>query len=304
MPRSLDLHSGPSVSTSPDDAGQVVRHETSGFVGAAGTPIFSQAWLPAGPPLAVVVVAHGLAEHGGRYAPLATRLAGLGVAVHLPDHRGHGRSGNAPQLGRANLGRWHDAVQDLWTQIALAIEAHPRRPVFLVGHSMGGALALDVALHHPDALRGLVLSGPALGTGEPTTGPRVAIARILSRIVPGAPVLRLRAEFVSRDPEVVRAYESDPLVHHGAIPARTAVELLDAMTRLQHEAAALEMPVLVMHGGDDRLVPLAATLPVYRRIGAADQTVRVLEGLYHEILNEPEREAVVAEMCSWILQRC
>ena len=244
-------------------------------------PIHSLAWLPNRPVVGIVVIAHGLAEHAARYAPLAARLTGAGLVVYAPDHRGHGRSGNVHRLGRANLGRWPDAVLDLWTQIALAAEAHPGKPVFLFGHSMGGALALDAALHHQAALRGLVLSGPALGTEEPGRGPRAVIARALSQIAPNAPVLRLRADYVSRDPAVVRAYEEDPLIHHGAVPARTAVELLDAMGRLQREAPALRVPVLVMHGGSDRLVPLAATRDTYERLGSADRTIRVFDGLYH-----------------------
>ncbi len=282
---------------------QAWAHHCAGFVGAAGTPIFTQAWLPSQPPAAVVVISHGLAEHSGRYAGLAARLTGAGFAVHVSDHRGHGRSGNSPRGGRANLGRWRDAVADLWTHVAESAAAHAGRPVFLVGHSMGGALALDLALRHPQAIRGLVLSGPAIATDEARPGIRLLLARVLARLAPNTGVLRLPAEYVSRDPAVVRAYECDPLVYRGSVPARTVVELLNAMPRLQADANRLRVPVLVMHGGDDRLVPTTPNRLVYDRIGSVDRTVRIYDGLFHEIFNEPERDRVIDDLLAWISKR-
>jgi lysophospholipase len=275
----------------------------SGFVGVGGTPIFTQAWLPPQPWVAGIVISHGLAEHSGRYASLAARLTTQGLAVHALDHRGHGQSGNAPRSARANLGRFRDAVADLDTLVVQVADAHPGLPLFLFGHSMGGAIALSLALRHPQPLRGLLLSGPAVATAEAGPGPRLALAKLLAWLAPDTGVLRLPADAISRDLEVVRAYENDPLVHRGAVPARTLIEMLVAMSMLQANAGALRMPVLIMHGSADRLVPLAMTRGVYERIGSQDKTVRIYDGLYHEIVNEPEREQVIGELLAWILDR-
>jgi len=265
--------------------------------GCQDAQLFAQAWLPERDPRAVVVISHGLAEHGGRYAELAARLVSSGYAVYALDHRGHGRSTGE----RANIDRFAYVVSDLSAFVGRAQQQHPDAPVFLLGHSMGGAIALDCALRYLGSLRGLVLSAPALAPGEAVPPLKAWIVRLLSRLAPGTGALTLPAAAISRDPAVVRAYEADPLVFRGAIPARTLVELLDAMAAFPESAPRLKVPVLVQHGTGDRLVPVAATRPVYERLGRAGlRTVRLYDGLYHEAYNEPEREQVIADLEAWI----
>ena len=165
---------------------------------------------------------------------------------------------------------------------------------------MGGAIALACALRHPAAIRNLVLSGPALSAGKQVPALQLIMVRLLSAILPNVGALTLPADAISRNPAVVRAYEQDPLVYRGAIPARTMAELLKAMQAFPDTVDALRMPVLVLHGTADRLVPLGPVEPVLKRLGSADKTVHRYEGLYHEVFNEPERDRVIGDMLAWL----
>ena len=273
------------------------KHREFQFPGCQEASLFGQAWLPEAPPRAIVVISHGLAEHSGRYAALASRLVGKGYAVYALDHRGHGRSSGP----RANVERFDYLVSDLGAFIGRAQREHPHTTVILLGHSMGGAIALACALKYRNVLRALVLSGPALATSEALPAYKRLIVRLLSVLSPNTGALTLPAAAVSRDPAVVREYETDPLVFRGAIPARTLTELLQAMQRLQQTAHELRIPVLIQHGTADALVPLAATHPVYQHLGQAKQrTLQVYEGLYHEIYNEPERDRVIGDLEAWL----
>ncbi len=269
--------------------------------GAGGLVLRTRRWLPAGEPRALFVLVHGLAEHAGRYAGLVRAMRTRGFAVFALDHRGHGESGGR----RAQIDRFDFLIEDLTLLVDSARAAFPRKPLVLFGHSMGGAIAFAWAVRHPDELAALILSGPLLGIdGAAAASPlRLALVRTLSRLAPNLPALTLPADAVSRDPESVRAYESDPLVHRGAIPARTAAELMQHVGAFAAGAPSLRMPVLVLHGTGDRLVPLAATLPVVQAIGSRDKTVRHYEGLYHELLNEPERAQVLADIVGWLEAR-
>jgi alpha-beta hydrolase superfamily lysophospholipase len=267
------------------------------FPGCHDCTLFAQAWLPERDARAVLVIAHGLAEHGGRYSGLAARLVAQGYAVYAPDQRGHGRSAGR----RAAVERFDYLVSDLGTFIGRAQREHPGAPAFLVGHSMGGAVALACALRYHSSLRGLVLSAPLLAVVPEPSGVRLATLRLLASMAPNVGALTLPAAAISRDPEVVRAYENDPLVYRGRIPARTVAELLQATSSLRRRAHELRLPVLVQHGSADSLVSLEATHPVYQHLGVAKQrTLLVYEGLYHEIYNEPERERVIGDLVTWL----
>ncbi len=265
--------------------------------GCGDVEIHGRAWLPEHDPRALVVISHGLGEHCGRYDGLAGRLVDAGYAAYAIDHRAHGRSGGA---ARANIGRFEFLVSDLGTFIGRAQREHPGVPTILVGHSMGGLVALDCALRNPRVLQALVLSAPALAAEAVPTF-KLLLAKLMSRIAPNAGALVLEAASVSRDAAVVRAYQQDPLVFHGSIPSRTVVELLAAMESTASRANSLKLPVLVQHGTADRLVPLAVVQPVYARLGEPKQrTLRIYEGLYHEVYNEPERDRVIADLLSWL----
>lgn len=267
------------------------------FAGSERVTIFWRAWLPDRSPLAAVVIAHGVAEHSGRYAHVGARLAESGYAAYALDHRGHGRSGGV----RAMLDRMDNVVVDLRAFIALVRERHDGLPVFLLGHSMGGAISLEYALRH-DGLDGLALSGAAtaLESASPTT--RV-VARILATVTPRLGLLKLDSSKISTDPEVVRAYDDDPLVFRGKLPARTISELAGSIVAFPPRLPRLVLPVLVMHGGADALVPVLASARVHAEAGATDKTLKVYDGLAHEILNEPDRERVIGDLVAWLDER-
>jgi len=273
--------------------------ETSGFQsGAGGRRIFWRAWTPEATPTAVVVIAHGAGEHSGRYAHVASRLVGAGYAVYALDHRGHGRS-DGP---RALIEHVDLTVSDLDGLVGRARAAHPGAPVFLLGHSMGAMIALRYAPVHQDRLAGVILSG-ALAALEDVPAPLRLIGQLLSRVAPRTPLIAIDPSLVSRDPAVVQAYRDDPLVHHGKLPARTAAQIADTVQSFPSTVGAITVPILIMYGTADGLCPPAGSVMLGERVGSADRTLTPYPGLFHEILNEPERETVLDEICAWLSVR-
>ena len=246
----------------------------------------------------MVVLAHGASEHGSRYAWVGGRLAERGFALYAGDHRGHGRSDGS----RALIDRMDNAVADLDRVVDVAVERHGGQAPFMLGHSMGGAVALSYALAHQDRLRGLILSAPlaVLEAASPLT--RLA-GRVLSAVVPKLGVYEIDSTAVSRDPAVVRDYDADPLNYHGRLPARTVAELSAAIDSFPDRLGDLTLPLLTMHGTDDRLVPPRASELVIERGGSADKSIIRYDGLYHELLNEPERERVLDDIVGWMEAR-
>lgn len=273
-----------------------MQHRESTAAGIGGLELFSQAWLPEAPPRASIVIAHGLGEHSGRYATLATELVERGYAVYAMDHRGHGRSAGP----RANIERFSYVVSDFSAFVGRCARQHLDTPVYMLGHSMGGAIAFASALRLQHLLRGLVLSAPALATANDVPRWQEWFVRMLAVVAPNTGALSIPPSAVSRDPAVVMRYESDSLVHHGAVPARTVVELLDAMRAFPASVRELRLPTLILHGTADKLVELAATRPLYQAFSANHRTVKLYEGLFHEVFNEPERATVTADLFAWL----
>jgi acylglycerol lipase len=270
-------------------------HQRDGWVGARdGTRLYWQAWLPEVPARAVAVIVHGVAEHGARYAFLAHRLADAGIAAYALDHRGHGRSDGR----RAFIGSMDLLVDDLQTFIERETDHSPGRPT-LVGHSLGGAVSIAYALRHDDSLAGVVLSGPAVAT-KAVSPAMFAVSRTLSRLAPALPLFKLDEGLISRDPQVVQAYRTDPLVYSGKLPARTLWQILSSMRTVPEQIAQLHAPLLLLHGGEDALCPPSGSEMIYARTTSSDRTLRIFPGLYHEVFNEPERDEVVAEVVNWI----
>jgi acylglycerol lipase len=268
--------------------------ERGTFEGESGGQIFWQRW-PAAGPRAALVIAHGVSEHSDRYRHVAARLNDAGYDVWALDHRGHGRSDG----GHANIGRMSSAVADIGTVIGMAREANPGLPVFLLGHSMGGALALEFALDRQDEIDGLVLSAPAADL-EAASPLELFLGRILSAVAPNMGVFDVDPSAVSRDPQVVQDYVNDPLNYHRKLPARTVSELAASITRFPDRLPGLRVPLLVMVGTADRLVPPKASRFVHHDAGSADKRLVAYEGLYHEILNEPEQDKVMGDLVAWL----
>jgi acylglycerol lipase len=267
---------------------------TGTFPGTRGRSIHWASWEPAErSAIGVIVIIHGFGEHCGRYQHVADRLTRAGWAVLALDHHGHGRSD-----GRRGRISFPDAVTDIDRLVDDAVARHPGLPVFMLGHSMGGALALRYALVHGDRLEGLILSGPLVQV-EGRAAAKL-LGRALGRLAPGLGVTRLDPNLVSRDPEVVGAYVEDPLVFHDPLPAGTVSEFLRHAATLPAEVNQIRLPTLLMYGTRDRLCAPQGAVLVSQRIGAEDLTTRSYEGLYHEIFNEPERERVLDDVCGWL----
>lgn len=272
-----------------------VEHAEARLNGARGVSLFHQSWQPAGAPRGAVVIAHGFAEHGGRYAAVAGRLVEAGYAVRALDHRGHGRSGGK----RTSVVRFDDYVEDLATIVTISRTDWPSARLTLLGHSMGGLIALAFATQHPASLDNLVLSAPAACPGDVSRA-MIAVGRVLSRVAPNAGVLKLPLGAISRDPAVVDAYRRDPLVFATRLRARLGAEMLRAMDGVAAALPSLRLPLLVMQGTEDRLVDPGCGPSVYARAGSPDKTLRMYDGLWHEIVNEPERESVIADLVAWL----
>lgn len=256
--------------------------------------LFWRAWLPAAEATGIVLVSHGLGEHSGRYAELAATLTADGWAVYAPDHAGHGLSeGRRVDGGPAN---W---VPDLDLVRRHAAARHPDRPVVLLGHSMGGLIALRYAAAHQAALAGLVLSAPALSK-QAVPGRLVPVLTALARVAPTLRPAGIDVADLSKDPAVVAAYRADPLVHHGHPTLRLGSAMFDAMDEVLATAAEIRLPVLLQHGVDDRITTVETSRALAAALGSEDLTVEFYEGLWHEIYNEPERERPIADLRAWL----
>ena len=263
--------------------------------GARGVELFWRGRLPAGEPTGVVLVCHGLGEHSGRYGHVEDALVPDGWAVYGLDHRGHGRSGGR----RAHLDRYSDWLTDFDAFRRLVEARHPGLPLFVLGHSMGGQIALAYALDHAAGLRGLVLSAPALASNAVPKA-AVLVLRGLARFAPTLRPAGIDPTKISKDPAVVADYQADPLVHHGSPTLGLSVAVDAQFDVLTRRARTLRLPLLLQHGTLDELTDPSGTRRLEAESGSPDQTVRWYEGLWHEIYNEPERAAPLTDLREWL----
>jgi alpha-beta hydrolase superfamily lysophospholipase len=270
-------------------------HEQNTFDAADGRRLFEQHWLPADAPRAHVAIVHGYAEHSGRYAHVGEALAARGYAVHALDLRGHGRS----EGDRAFVRSFDEYLDDVRSFLARVRGRAGGRPVFLLGHSMGGTIVtLELAVDHPPLAGALLSAGVLTSSGQP----RIvrAIIGLLGRLLPRLPLVKLNAARVSRDAEVVRRYEEDPLVYHGRVRAGLAAAMGRAVRRIERDAHSIALPILIMHGTEDLLASPDGSRAVFDAISSHDKTLTMYEGLHHEILNEPEQDQVIADIAAWM----
>ena len=264
-----------------------------------GTQLHTQHWAPPSSPEATILLVHGYAEHCNRYGGVAQAFVAQNVCVHAYDQRGYGRSGGL----RAYVDSFETYLNDL-DHVLHAVRAQaPERPLFLFGHSMGGLVVLKYVLDRAPSLRGLLLSAPALEI-NPDLAPLLRrTAQLLGRLWPTLPTTRSPEDAISRDPTVVAEAEADPLNYHGRVLARTGAEMLRAGQNTRDRLHTLDTPFLVLHGTADSLTNPAWSRALYEQASADDKTIRLYDGLYHEIFHEPEKEQVLGDFTDWVRAR-
>jgi len=271
-------------------------HSTGSFNGLYDTLIFTQQWLPDTPPHAGVIIVHGIAEHSGRYERVAQRLNARGYACYALDHRGHGHS----QGPRTDVAAFEDYVADLRTYYELIRRSGPDLPIFLYGHSMGSLIALLYALRHQTELAGLIISGVPLRLPATNAVTRVLVGGV-ARVLPHLHAIRIDPNGISRDPAVVQAYTTDPLVDHKPIRLGMIAGIIRAGQQIEAQLGTLRLPFLVLHGGDDPISLPAGVESVRALSGSPDTTIKSYAGLFHEIHQEAEWETVLDDITAWLV---
>jgi len=266
------------------------------FRGQGGLNLYYQCWLPSQKPKAVLVLVHGLAEHSGRYGNVVDYFVSRGYAVCALDHRGHGKSQGLPGY----VERFSHFASDLIDFLNIVRRLFPQARIIAVGHSVGGTIAAAGAVQAPAKLDGLILSGAFVIPGTSLSPVKILAARLLSLLLPKMGVDTIDAAAVSQDKAVVRAYINDPLVYHGKVSARLGAEIITAMRRLLLEIAGLTLPVLIMHGSEDRLSRPEGSRLLYERVGSKHKTLKLYPGFHHELFNEPGRRQVFEDMERWL----
>ena len=279
-----------------------MKHVDGCLDGVGGVELYWQGWLPSpesstATPRGVLLICPGMGEHSGRYATVVDTLVPDGWAVYGLDHRGHGRSGGV----RVHVRHYADFLADLDTFRRMVVTRHEPRP-FLLGHSMGGQIALAYALDYQDDLAGLVLSAPALQAPPVPRAVRM-IATALARVRPTLRRAVVDLATISHDEAVVTDYRTDALVHQGHPTIALALALADQMTLLPTRVRDLRLPLLVQHGTDDRICHPDGSRALAESVGTDDLTVRWYDGLWHEIYHEPEREQPLADLRDWLNAR-
>ncbi len=275
-----------------------IHPESQGtFEGFGGLPLFYRTWRPPTPRAALVLV-HGLGDHSGLYPLLVEHTTGWGAAVYAFDLRGNGRSPGR----RAYIGSWREFREDLAAFVRLVRGREPELPLFLLGNSLGGLIVLDYALEQPPEVRGVIAASTPLGPlGVPRL--RLWLARVASRVWPGFTLeTGMDLAGLSRDPKAVEEVLRDPLFHRKGT-ARLATEVLATIDRVRREAPRFPLPVLLLHGGADRMVPPAGTRELFQRLGTPDKEYREYPGAYHALFADLDADRVLGDLERWMERR-
>jgi acylglycerol lipase len=267
------------------------------FEGVGGLNIFLRVWRPTTPARGVVVIVHGFNAHSGYYAWAAEQFTARGLAVYALDLRGRGKSDGE----RFYVEQFGDYVSDVASLVRLAKSREPALPVFLLGHSAGGVVACLYTLEHQAELAGLICESFAFQVPAPDFA--IAVLKGLSHLAPHAHVLRLKNEDFSRDARAVAEMNADPLIANEVQPTKTVAEMARADERLKKEFPLIRLPLLILHGTDDRATKPGGSRLFHELAGSADKTLKLYEGHFHDLLRDLDKERVMADINAWIAAR-
>jgi len=259
-----------------------------------GTKIFVRSWRPSGPARALLVISHGFKAHGGLYAWSAEQFIQHGIAVYAIDHRGHGNSGG----DRYEATHIDQFIADLDQLVDLAQSRDPGLPTFLLGHSAGGVMGCVYVLEHQEKLAGFICESYALGVYAPDFA--LAALKGLSHVAPHLHVLDLKNKLFSRDPAVVSALDHDPLIPQMNYPTGTVAAMVRGTERVKAEFSLIKLPVLIVHGSEDKVTEPAGSQLFFDQAGSADKTLKLYEGHFHDLLADVGKEQPIADMIAWV----
>lgn len=248
-------------------------------------------------PKAHLIIVHGYAEYAARYDHFAQHLNENGVSVTSYDQRGYGHSDGLS----AYIRRFSDYVDDL-EEILSGIQTEA--PFFLMGHSMGGQVCVQYALNKStERFKGMIITSALLEIDKDLSPILQLLAPILGAIFPKLPTEKLDKTYLTRSPEVLEAYMNDPLIYLKGTRARTGAEMLKAIKESRKRFGEISIPILVAHGDADRLTMPGGSKKLYEDAASNDKTLKIYPGLYHELLNEPERQQIMEDFTNWIVTR-
>ena len=259
-----------------------------------GTQLYARHWATPGDAKGVVIIMHGLKDHAAHYQGFAEKLVAAGFGVYAFDLRGHGRSAGP----RVDPGDWLLYVDDLDRYVEQVARKEPGKKLFLFGHSMGGAIATLTAIRHRAALAGLILSGPALAVDAPPL--LLAATQMAGALTPGAKALDLPNDEFSSDHAVTKDMDGDPLISQGPGPARTAFGLIKAIQLIWAHTGGLTLPILALHGTRDSLTAPSGSRALISAAPSTDKTLKIYDGFRHDLLHEPRRALVEADILAWL----
>ena len=267
------------------------------FEGVGGLRIATRAWEPLGKVRGTVILVHGFNSHSGYFEWPAQQFAASGFAAYALDHRGRGKS----EGERYYVDKFTDWLEDLDKLVAIARSENTSVPVFMLGHSVGGVIASSYVFEHQTEIAGLVCESFALDVGLPNL---VQLAlEGASHLIPHLPLYSLKNEIFSRDPAVVAQMNNDPLIANEKQPAETASEVLKAAARLKENMPDFKVPVFIIHGTDDKATRPEGSQYFYDNVGSSDKTLKLYEGGYHDLLNDIDKEIVMADILEWVNER-
>lgn len=271
--------------------------QESSFAGVGGLKICFRVWRPDAQARGVVVIVPGFNSHSGYYNWVAEQLLRNNYAVYAIDLRGRGKS----EGERFYVEKFADYVDDVASFVTLAKSREPGAPVFMLGHSAGGVVACTYALEHQAELAGLVCESFAHQVPAPDFA--LAVLKGLSHVAPHAHVLKLKNEDFSRDPQAVAAMNADPLIANEVQPTQTVAEMVRADERLKNEFNLITLPVLILHGTQDKATKPSGSELFYDRTSSKDKKLKLYEGHYHDLLNDTGKEQVMGDIKAWLDER-